>query len=110
MLSGANDAANLTGVEIDWYSPQNSIFDPTYMSEQIHLAANSRRYDGLFLTIPNAEVASSVMRVAREQVGMPIVVMNVGQQTASQMGFLSVLQNDTTAGEKLGYALYDRGN
>lgn len=106
---GANDAANLTGVEIDWYMPQNNIFDPAYMAEQIHLTANSRRYDGLFLTIPNSDVASSVMRVAREQVGMPVVVVNVGQQTASQMGYLAVLQNDTDAGEKLGYALYDRG-
>lgn len=109
MLDGANDAANLTGVEIDWLLPKNKIFDPTFMANQIHLAANSGQYDGLFLTIPNSEIASAVMRVAREQVGMPVVVVNVGQQTASQMGYLSVLQNDTNAGEKLGYALYDRG-
>ncbi|KAF9156860.1 hypothetical protein BG015_000038 [Linnemannia schmuckeri] len=106
---GANDAANLTGVEIDWFMPKNKVFDPTFMASQIHAAAVSRKYDGLFLTIPNAEVASSVMRVAREQVGLPIVVVNVGQQTAGQMGYLAVLQNDTTAGEKLGHALYDRG-
>ncbi|KAF9336616.1 hypothetical protein BGZ91_009934, partial [Linnemannia elongata] len=109
VLDGANDAANLTGVEIDWFLPKNKIFDPTFMANQIHLAANSGQYDGLFLTIPNSEIASAVMRVAREQVGMPVVVVNVGQQTASQMGYLSVLQNDTNAGEKLGYALYDRG-
>ncbi|KAG0292380.1 hypothetical protein BGZ96_004184 [Linnemannia gamsii] len=109
VIQGANDASNLTGVEIDWYMPQNKLFDPTYMADQIHHAAGSGRYDGLFLTIPNSEVASSVMRVAREQVGLPIVVVNVGQQTARQMGFLAVLQNDTTAGEQLGFALYDRG-
>ncbi|KAF9919100.1 hypothetical protein FBU30_011173 [Linnemannia zychae] len=79
------------------------------MANQIHAAASSGLYDGLFLTIPNSEVASSVMRVAREQTGMPIVVMNVGLQTANMMGYLAVLQNDTTAGEKLGHALYDKG-
>ncbi|KAF9124531.1 hypothetical protein BGX30_000903 [Mortierella sp. GBA39] len=109
VLDGANDAANLTSVEIDWFLPENHIFDSTIMANQIHAAANSGQYDGLFLTIPNAEVASSVMRVTREQVGMPVVVVNVGEQTASQLGYLSVLQNDTFAGEKLGYALYDRG-
>jgi hypothetical protein len=61
------------------------------------------------LTIPNAEIASAVMKVTREKAGMPIVVVNVGQKTASQLGYLAVLQNDTSAGEKLGYALYDRG-
>ncbi|KAG9065546.1 hypothetical protein KI688_001834 [Linnemannia hyalina] len=109
VLDGANDAANLTGVEVDWFLPENNTFNPTIMANQIHAAANSRLYDGLFLTIPNAEVAASVMRVTREQVGMPVVVINVGEQTASQLGYLSVLQNDTFAGEKLGYALYDRG-
>ncbi|KAF8947307.1 hypothetical protein BGZ47_009604 [Haplosporangium gracile] len=109
VLQGANDAANLTGAEIDWFMPKNNVFDPTYMANQIHTAAAMRKYDGLFLTIPNAEVASSLMRVAREQAGMPVVVVNVGQQTAGQLGYLAVLQNDTTAGEKLGYALYDRG-
>ncbi|KAG0276923.1 hypothetical protein BGZ95_006832, partial [Linnemannia exigua] len=106
---GADDAGNLTGVQMDWFLPQNKVFDPTYMAQQIHRAANSRLYDGLFLTIPNSEIASAVMRVAREQPGLPIVVFNVGQQTASQMGYLAVLQNDTSAGEKLGYALYDQG-
>ncbi|KAF9902991.1 hypothetical protein EC991_004325 [Linnemannia zychae] len=109
VVVGANDAANLTGVQVDWFMPQNNIFDATYMAQQIHNASNSRLYDGLFLTIPNSEIASAVMRVAREQSGLPIVVVNVGHQTAVQMGYLAVLQNDTSAGEKLGNALYDRG-
>jgi len=104
------DAANLTGVHVDWFLPSNNNFSPALMAKQIHDAANSGLYDGLFLSIPNSEIASAVMRVSRDQAGLPIVVVNVGQQTATQMGYLSVLQNDTAAGEKIGYALYDKGN
>ncbi|KAG0212512.1 hypothetical protein BGX33_003500 [Mortierella sp. NVP41] len=106
---GAIDAANLTDVQVDWIMPQNNTFDADDMADQIHKAASSGMYDGLFVTIPTSDIASAMMKVAREQEGMPIVVVNVGQQTATQLGFLSVLQNDTSAGEKIGNALVDRG-
>jgi len=54
LRAGARDAANLTGVELDWLTPRNGTFSSQYMATQITDAADSGQYDGLFLTIPNS--------------------------------------------------------
>ncbi|KAG0200513.1 hypothetical protein BGX28_006442 [Mortierella sp. GBA30] len=79
------------------------------MASQITDAANSGEYDGLFLSIPNSEIASAVIQVQREHPSLPIVVMNVGQQSAKQLGVLAVLQDEIAAGEMMGNALLDKG-
>ncbi|KAG0017042.1 hypothetical protein BGZ80_008669 [Entomortierella chlamydospora] len=79
------------------------------MADQIIDAANSGMYDGMFVTIPNADVASAVIQVQRDNPGLPMVVMNVGQQSAKQLGLLAVLQDETAAGELIGNALLDKG-
>ncbi|KAF9571479.1 hypothetical protein EC968_000510 [Mortierella alpina] len=107
--AGARDAANLTGVELDWFAPRNGTFSSQYMAAQITDAADSGQYDGLFLSIPNSEIASAVIQVQREHPGLPIVVMNVGQQSAKQLNVLAVLQDEIAAGEMIGNALLDRG-
>ncbi|CAO3564818.1 unnamed protein product [Mortierella alpina] len=109
LRAGATDAANLTGVELDWLTPRNGTFSSQYMATQITDAADSGQYDGLFLTIPNSEIASAVIQVQREHPGLPIVVMNVGQQSAKQLNVLAVLQNEIAAGEMIGNALLDKG-
>ncbi|KAF9941317.1 hypothetical protein BGZ67_005368 [Mortierella alpina] len=107
--AGARDAANLTGVELSWLTPRNNTFSSQYMATQITDAADSGQYDGLFLTIPNSEIASAVIQVQREHPGLPIVVMNVGQQSAKQLNVLAVLQDEIAAGEMIGNALLDKG-
>ncbi|KAF9950362.1 Receptor-type guanylate cyclase gcy-13, partial [Mortierella alpina] len=107
--AGAMDAANLTGVELDWLAPRNGTFSSQYMATQITDAADSGQYDGLFLTIPNSEIASAVIQVQREHPGLPIVVMNVGQQSAKQLNVMAVLQDEIAAGEMIGNALLDKG-
>ncbi|KAF9352001.1 hypothetical protein BGX26_010098 [Mortierella sp. AD094] len=106
---GANDAANMAGVNLTWIPPLNTTFDSNYMADQIVEAANSGTYDGLFVTIPNADVASAVIQVQRDHPGLPMVVMNVGQQSAKQLGLLAVLQDEMAAGELIGNALLDKG-
>ncbi|KAF9175137.1 hypothetical protein BGX20_008078 [Mortierella sp. AD010] len=107
-FSGASDAANLFGVNLTWLQPRNDSFDSEYMADQIINAANSGMYDGMFITIPNADVASAVIQVQRDNPGFPMVVMNVGQQSAKQLGLLAVLQDETAAGELIGNALLDK--
>ncbi|KAF9582667.1 hypothetical protein BGW38_010909 [Lunasporangiospora selenospora] len=108
-LLGAIDAANLTGVVMDWIGPVNNTFDSQRMAKKIITAADSGLYDGLFLTIPNAEIASAVIQVQREHPGFPLVVLNVGQQSARQLGVLAVMQDELDAGEQMGNALIDKG-
>ncbi|KAF9291170.1 hypothetical protein BGZ68_004875 [Mortierella alpina] len=79
------------------------------MATQITDAADSGQYDGLVLTIPNSEIASAVIQVQREHPGLPMVVMNVGQQSAKQLNVLAVLQDEIAAGEMIGNALLDKG-
>ncbi|KAI1313857.1 hypothetical protein EDD11_002458 [Mortierella claussenii] len=105
---GAMDAAAVTGVEMQWLAPQNMVFSSSYMASQI-LNASRSGIDGLFVTIPNPEVAGAVIQVQRERPGLPIVVTNVGQQAAKQQGLLSVLQDDIAAGYRVGQALIAKG-
>ncbi|KAF8950180.1 hypothetical protein BGZ52_003415, partial [Haplosporangium bisporale] len=107
--SGALDAAKLVDVDLTWISPINGVFDPSVMATQIAQAAGAGLYDGLVVTIPNSEIANAVIQVQREHVGFPIVVMNVGMQTATQLGVLAVLQDEIAAGELIGNALLDKG-
>ncbi|KAG0328829.1 hypothetical protein BGZ99_004317 [Dissophora globulifera] len=106
--TGAKDAADITGVSLSWFTPENEIFDGDYMVSQI-LNASRSGFDGIVVTIPNSEIASAVMHVQREHPGLPMVVMNVGQQSAKQQGMLAVLQDELTAGEMIGNALLDKG-
>ncbi|KAF9207345.1 hypothetical protein BGZ49_000649 [Haplosporangium sp. Z 27] len=78
LLVGAIDASNMTQVELEWLTPLDASFDSRYMATQIIDAANSAKYDGLIVTIPNADIASAVIQVQRDNPGLPIVVMNVG--------------------------------
>ncbi|KAF8928563.1 hypothetical protein BGZ58_009563 [Dissophora ornata] len=107
VYSGASDAANITGVELSWFGPQNGVFDSTYMANQIINASNNQ-FDGVITTIPNADIANAVMQVLRNHPGLPIVVMNVGEQSAKQQGLLSVLQDEIAGGEMIGNALLDK--
>lgn len=79
------------------------------MASQIAQAADTGLYDGLVVTIPNSEIANAVIQVQRDHVGLPLVVMNVGMQTAAQLGVLAVLQDEIAAGELIGNALLDKG-
>ncbi|KAG0086303.1 hypothetical protein BGZ93_000199, partial [Podila epicladia] len=106
--AGAVDAANLVNVDMTWLQP-NGVFDPNVMAEQVSQTADTGLYDGLVVTIPSSEIASAVIRVQREHAGLPIVVMNVGMQTAAQLGVLAVLQDEIAAGELIGNALLDKG-
>ncbi|KAF9300924.1 hypothetical protein BGZ74_007334 [Mortierella antarctica] len=106
--AGAVDAATLVNVDVTWLPP-NGVFDVNAMAEQVSQTADSGLYDGLVVTIPSSEIASAVIQVQREHVGLPIVVMNVGMQTAAQLGVLAVLQDEIAAGELIGNALLDRG-
>ena len=107
--SGAQDAANLVDVDLTWIKPINGVFDSTVMASQIAQAADTGLYDGLVVTIPNSEIANAVIQVQRDYVGLPLVVMNVGMQTAAQLGVLAVLQDEIAAGELIGNALLDKG-
>lgn len=111
---GAVDAANMTGVIVDWLSPQASGFDENFMAEQIRNAVNSQQYDGMFVSIPTSGIAEAVGAVRKNpgftaSTRFPIVVMNAGMQTAKQMGLLSVLQDEIASGEMIGNALLDKG-
>ncbi|KAG0251227.1 hypothetical protein BG011_007756 [Mortierella polycephala] len=108
-FAGATDAAAVTEVGLVWLQPNNENFSSQRMVEHIINAANSGEYDGIFLTIPNSEIASAVIQVQRQHPDLPIVVMNVGQQSAKQLNVLAVLQNEITAGEMIGNALLDKG-
>lgn len=79
------------------------------MARQIISAANWGGYDGMFVTIPNADIADAVMQVQRDHPGFPIVVMNTGLHIAKQQGLLAVMQDDMVAGEIIGNALLDKG-
>ncbi|KAF9115385.1 hypothetical protein BGX27_008004 [Mortierella sp. AM989] len=108
-LIGAQDAASLTKVNLTWLTPLSKVFDSQYMAEQIKDAVNSGLYDGLVVTIPNSDIASAVIQVQREHPDFPMIVMNVGQQSARQLGLLAVLQDEVAAGELIGNALIDKG-
>ncbi|ORZ27508.1 periplasmic binding protein-like I [Lobosporangium transversale] len=71
--------------------------------------ASEEPIDGLIVTIPNSDIAAAVIDVQRQRPGLPIVVMNIGLESARQQGFLSVLQNNVAAGELIGNALLDKG-
>ncbi|KAF9178692.1 hypothetical protein BGZ50_007538 [Haplosporangium sp. Z 11] len=108
-FAGATDAAALAEVDLAWLQPTDDNFNSQEMVEQIINAANSGEYDGMFLTIPNSEIASAVIQVQRQYPNLPIIVMNVGQQSAKQLNVLAVLQDEITAGEMIGNALLDKG-
>ncbi|KAG0361846.1 hypothetical protein BGZ54_008906, partial [Gamsiella multidivaricata] len=101
--------SSILGVELTWLTTENNIFDSTYMVQQISNAAKSRQYDGMFVTIPNAEIASAVMQVLRDYPSYPMVIFNVGRQSAKQQGLLSVMQDEIVAGQMIGNALIDKG-
>ncbi|KAF9985365.1 hypothetical protein BGZ65_011050 [Modicella reniformis] len=105
----AKDAANITETMLTWFTPQPGVFDSQFMVKQILGVADSGNYDGMFVTIPNAEIAGAIIQVQREHPGFPIVVMNVGQQSAKQQKLLAVLQDEIAAGELIGNALLDKG-
>ncbi|KAG0246437.1 hypothetical protein BGX31_002091 [Mortierella sp. GBA43] len=109
VLSGAKDAASLTETQFFWYSPENGVFDSQYMLKQIFSVIESGEYDGMFVSIPNAEIAGAIMQIQRDHPGFPMVVMNVGLQSAKQQRLLAVMQDDMAAGELMGNALLDKG-
>ncbi|KAF9430133.1 hypothetical protein BGZ94_008160 [Podila epigama] len=108
VYAGATDAARLVNVELTWLQPDTA-FDATYMANQIKETAASGNFDGLIVTIPTSEIATTMVQVRREHSALPIVVMNVGMQAAAQLGVLAVLQDEIAAGELIGNALLDRG-
>ncbi|KAF9436004.1 hypothetical protein BGZ76_005039 [Entomortierella beljakovae] len=107
-LMGARDAAEITGVNLTWFTP-NGTYSDQYMADQILHVVNSGDYDGLFTTIPNSEIASAVIQSIRSNPEFPMVVTNVGQPSASQLGVLAVLQDEMAAGVLIGNALLDKG-
>ncbi|KAG0228929.1 hypothetical protein BGW42_001882 [Actinomortierella wolfii] len=105
---GAFEAAKLTGVELTWINPQHE-FTSSEMAEDIRNAAAAGIYDGLIVTIPNAEIAAAIGDIRRRDPLLPIVVANVGLQTARQLKIMSVLQDEAAAGEMIGNYLLDKG-
>lgn len=85
------------------------MFNSQFMASQIIRTANSGNFDGMFVSIPNAEIAGAVMQVQRDHPEFPIVVINVGLQSARQLGLLAVMQDEMVAGELIGNALLDKG-
>ncbi|KAF9969299.1 hypothetical protein BGZ73_008394 [Actinomortierella ambigua] len=105
---GAEDAANLTGINLSWINPRGE-FNSNIMAEDIRTAAASGWYDGLIVTIPNSEVAAAIGDVRRRNPTLPIIVANVGVQTAKQLKIMGVLQDEAAAGEMIGNYLLDKG-
>lgn len=109
ILTGAKDAASITETQLDMFVPRNGAFDSQFMVDQIISTANSGNFDGMFVSIPNAEIAGAVMQVQRDHPEFPIVVINVGLQSAKQQRLLAVMQDEMVAGEIIGNALLDKG-
>lgn len=63
--------------------------------------------DGIILSIPDNTVFEAAQYARERQV--PMIVFNVGQEYASQLGLTRVLQDDQKGGEILGQALSQRG-
>ncbi|KAI8092857.1 uncharacterized protein BX664DRAFT_96027 [Halteromyces radiatus] len=76
------------------------------MSDDIK-AAVDQNVDGIILSIPDNTVFEAAQYALERNV--PMLVFNVGQDYASQLGLTRVLQDNIKGGEMLGKELFQRG-
>ncbi|ORZ20482.1 hypothetical protein BCR42DRAFT_434868 [Absidia repens] len=101
---GALDAATIVDVQIEWN--RHLVTTGLKMSDDIK-AAVDQKVDGIILSIPDNTVFEAAQYALERHV--PMIVFNVGQDYASQLGLTRVLQDDKKGGELLGQELQQRG-